>query len=162
MLLDISPQLLQIIDVLNLRLPQILSLLLSLQILDIINPQIPQIPSLRLQVPVIVLIGTPLHRKLRIILWIIQNPQRGMSSCRFTSFIIIIVPGEKYGDSSDGLWSMYLTEAEKQDKDVTESWKGDTEGILVFVSPTPSCAYSPAKTHVEDWSILRNRCGLHY
>ncbi|KAH9066455.1 hypothetical protein EDB87DRAFT_1543932, partial [Lactarius vividus] len=30
------------------------------------------------------------------------------------------------------LWSMYLTEAEKQDKDVTESWKGDAEGILVF------------------------------
>ncbi|KAI9445860.1 hypothetical protein BJY52DRAFT_1156818, partial [Lactarius psammicola] len=40
--------------------------------------------------------------------------------------------GEKYGDSSDGLWSMYLTEAEKQDKEVIESWKGDTEGILVF------------------------------
>ncbi|KAH9035435.1 hypothetical protein EDB84DRAFT_1224236 [Lactarius hengduanensis] len=42
--------------------------------------------------------------------------------------------GEKYGDPSDGLWSMYLTEAEKQDKDVTESWKGDTEGILVFTA----------------------------
>ncbi|KAN0137389.1 hypothetical protein V8E53_004834 [Lactarius tabidus] len=27
---------------------------------------------------------------------------------------------------------MYLTEAEKQDKDVIESWKGDTDGILVF------------------------------
>ncbi len=32
---------------------------------------------------------------------------------------------------------MYLTEAEKQDTEVTESWKGDTEGILVFVSPGP-------------------------
>ncbi len=30
---------------------------------------------------------------------------------------------------------MYLTEAEKQDTQVTESWKGDTDGILVFVSP---------------------------
>ena len=30
---------------------------------------------------------------------------------------------------------MYLTEAEKQDKEVTDSWKGDTDGILVFVSP---------------------------
>jgi hypothetical protein len=30
---------------------------------------------------------------------------------------------------------MYLTEAEKQDAQVTESWKGDTDGILVFVSP---------------------------
>ncbi|KAH9016055.1 hypothetical protein EDB84DRAFT_1239316, partial [Lactarius hengduanensis] len=32
----------------------------------------------------------------------------------------------------DGLWSMYLTEAEKQDAEVLESWKGDTNGILVF------------------------------
>ncbi|KAH9056367.1 hypothetical protein EDB87DRAFT_1238862 [Lactarius vividus] len=39
---------------------------------------------------------------------------------------------ENHGDSSDGLWSMYLTEAEKQDQEVTESWKGDTDGILVF------------------------------
>ncbi|KAH9011163.1 hypothetical protein EDB85DRAFT_2160251 [Lactarius pseudohatsudake] len=44
---------------------------------------------------------------------------------------------ENHGDSSDGLWSMYLTEAEKQDKEVTETWKGDTDGILVFVSPAP-------------------------
>ncbi|KAH9071448.1 hypothetical protein EDB83DRAFT_2203835, partial [Lactarius deliciosus] len=29
-------------------------------------------------------------------------------------------------------WSIYLTEAEKQDSEVTESWKGDTDGILVF------------------------------
>ncbi|KAH9059676.1 hypothetical protein EDB87DRAFT_754431 [Lactarius vividus] len=39
---------------------------------------------------------------------------------------------ENHGDSSDGLWSMYLTEAEKQDTEVIESWKGDTNGILVF------------------------------
>ncbi|KAI9447581.1 hypothetical protein H4582DRAFT_10154 [Lactarius indigo] len=39
---------------------------------------------------------------------------------------------ENHGDPSDGLWSMYLTEAEKQDKEVTETWKGDTDGILVF------------------------------
>ncbi|KAF8266731.1 hypothetical protein EI94DRAFT_1584058, partial [Lactarius quietus] len=29
------------------------------------------------------------------------------------------------------LWSIYLTEAEKQDTEVTESWKGDTDGICV-------------------------------
>jgi hypothetical protein len=62
----------------------------------------------------------------------------------FTSRILIPVPGEKYGDSSDAVWSMYLTEAEKQDKDVIERWKGDTDGILVFVSPIPSCIYLPA------------------
>ena len=51
--------------------------------------------------------------------------------------VFILVPDKNNGDSSDGLWSMCLTEAEKQDKDVTESWKGDTDGIFVFVSFTP-------------------------
>ncbi|KAN0137233.1 hypothetical protein V8E53_004943, partial [Lactarius tabidus] len=37
------------------------------------------------------------------------------------------------GDSSDVLWSMHLTEAEKQDTGVTERWNGDTDGILVFI-----------------------------
>ncbi|KAH9018892.1 hypothetical protein EDB85DRAFT_598188 [Lactarius pseudohatsudake] len=40
--------------------------------------------------------------------------------------------GENYGDSSGRLWMLYLTEAEKEDKEMTENWKGDTEGILVF------------------------------
>lgn len=40
--------------------------------------------------------------------------------------------GENYGDSSGRLWMMYLTEAEKQDKEITDNWKGDTDGILVF------------------------------
>ena len=57
------------------------------------------------------------------------------------------LPAKQYGDSSDAVWSMYLTEAEKQDKDEVESWKGDTDGILVFVSSTLSCAYSPTETH---------------
>ena len=67
-----------------------------------------------------------------------SDPQ-GMLTCLFASHRLIRVSGEKYRDSSDGLWSMYLTEVEKQDKDVTERWKGDTEGILVFVSLIPSC-----------------------
>ncbi|KAF8269056.1 hypothetical protein EI94DRAFT_1906628, partial [Lactarius quietus] len=29
-------------------------------------------------------------------------------------------------------WSIYLTEVEKQDTEVTESWEGDTDGILIF------------------------------
>ena len=48
------------------------------------------------------------------------------------------LPAKQYGDSSDAVWSMYLTEAEKQDKDEVENWKGDTDGILVFVSSTLS------------------------
>ncbi|KAI9431671.1 hypothetical protein H4582DRAFT_1884837, partial [Lactarius indigo] len=51
--------------------------------------------------------------------------------------VTVVQRDENHGDSSDGLWSMYLTEAEKQDTQITESWKGDTDGILVFVSPAP-------------------------
>jgi len=51
-----------------------------------------------------------------------------------TCDVIRTILGENQGDSSDALWSIYLTEADKQDKEVTESWKGDTDGILVFVS----------------------------
>ena len=36
---------------------------------------------------------------------------------------------------------MYLAESEKRDKEVIESWKGDTDGILVFVSPLRSICY---------------------
>jgi hypothetical protein len=71
-----------------------------------------------------------------------DNPQvqHGMLTLPFTlatvaSSNLICVPDENHGDPSDGLWSMYLTEAEKQDAEVTESWKGDTDGTLVFVSP---------------------------
>ncbi|KAI9447654.1 hypothetical protein H4582DRAFT_13338 [Lactarius indigo] len=39
---------------------------------------------------------------------------------------------ENYGDSSGRLWMMYLTKAEKEDKEITEGWKGEADGILVF------------------------------
>jgi hypothetical protein len=35
--------------------------------------------------------------------------------------------------SADALFSMYNQRAEKHDEKMTESWKGDAEGILVFV-----------------------------
>jgi hypothetical protein len=41
-----------------------------------------------------------------------------------------------YGDSSDKIFSVYLSQADKFDKEQSDSWKGDTEGILVFVSPS--------------------------
>ncbi|KAI0260414.1 hypothetical protein BC834DRAFT_1012336 [Gloeopeniophorella convolvens] len=37
-----------------------------------------------------------------------------------------------HGDSSDRLFTIYLAQAERYDKEQSESWKGDTEGILVF------------------------------
>ena len=41
-----------------------------------------------------------------------------------------------YGDPSDKLFFIYLAQADKFDKEQSESWNGDTEGILVFVRPT--------------------------
>ncbi|KAH8982724.1 hypothetical protein EDB86DRAFT_2812012 [Lactarius hatsudake] len=54
-----------------------------------------------------------------------------MLVCCFIDCILIRVPGENYGDSSGGLWTMYLSEAEKEDKEIAERWKADTDGILV-------------------------------
>ncbi|KAI0298892.1 hypothetical protein BC826DRAFT_87947 [Russula brevipes] len=39
---------------------------------------------------------------------------------------------DNYGDSSGKLWSMYIAEAEKEDKEITEAWKGEADSILVF------------------------------
>jgi hypothetical protein len=38
-----------------------------------------------------------------------------------------------YTDGSGALFSMYLDRAEEEDRRVAESWKGDADGILVFV-----------------------------
>src|SRR6266702_1799748 len=43
-----------------------------------------------------------------------------------------------FSDSSGPLFSMYLERAEEEDKKMAENWKGDAEGILVFVSGSPS------------------------
>ncbi|KAI9463200.1 hypothetical protein BJY52DRAFT_68922 [Lactarius psammicola] len=39
---------------------------------------------------------------------------------------------ENYGDPSGKVWSMYLTEAKKEDDQITKSWTEDTGGYLVF------------------------------
>jgi hypothetical protein len=44
-------------------------------------------------------------------------------------------------DGSGRLFSMYLDRAIAEDKEMVESWKGDAEGMLVFVSlPTTSAS----------------------
>ena len=37
-------------------------------------------------------------------------------------------------DGSEALFSMYLDKVIKEDRRMVESWKGDAEGMLVFVS----------------------------
>jgi hypothetical protein len=38
-----------------------------------------------------------------------------------------------YEDPSDKIWSVYISEAERYDKMLVESWKQDMDGILIFV-----------------------------
>ena len=38
-----------------------------------------------------------------------------------------------YTDPQDRFWHMYMEEAHVQDKQKTDRWKGDTDGILIFV-----------------------------
>ncbi|KAI9458010.1 hypothetical protein BJY52DRAFT_1150034 [Lactarius psammicola] len=40
--------------------------------------------------------------------------------------------GEIYGGSSGRPWSIYLTETEKQDKEMIERWKGEADTALIF------------------------------
>ncbi len=42
------------------------------------------------------------------------------------------------GDPSDKTWSMYLSESEKHDKAISDGWKDDANGVLVFVRISPS------------------------
>ena len=49
-------------------------------------------------------------------------------------------------DSSGPLFSMYLERAEEEDKKMAESWKGDAEGMLVFVSAFPPQSFAQAST----------------
>lgn len=44
--------------------------------------------------------------------------------------------GSSQGDTSNKVWSVYLSKADRQDKVLAENWKGDTEGILIFVCPS--------------------------
>jgi Family of unknown function (DUF6535) len=64
-------------------------------------------------------------------------PMVGVLACRHIILtkdsVLIHALGDNYGDPSGKLWSMYLAEAEKEDKELTEAWKGEADSILVFV-----------------------------
>jgi hypothetical protein len=61
---------------------------------------------------------------------------------------------------------MYLTEAEKEDKEITEAWKGEADSILVFVSENALSyilhLHRQLKALIEDRSILCYCRGLHH
>ena len=37
-------------------------------------------------------------------------------------------------DSENDIWNMYLDEVKEEDKRITDAWKEDATGLLVFVS----------------------------
>ena len=65
----------------------------------------------------------------------------------------------EFADSSGPLFSMYLQLAEEEDKKTTENWKGDADGILIFVSPLSTCGHASMhiKPEVKDRFILCRR-----
>lgn len=70
---------------------------------------------------------------------------------------------EQVGQPSWKVWSLYLGEADKQDKMLTENWKGDTDGILIFVSNSVAGHTRTAPIHSStDRPFLRHGCRLHH
>jgi len=45
----------------------------------------------------------------------------------------LTLPEIEYVDSSAQLWAVVFNEGEKYDRTLVESWKGDMDGILIFV-----------------------------
>ncbi|KAI0292621.1 hypothetical protein B0F90DRAFT_243236 [Multifurca ochricompacta] len=64
--------------------------------------------------------------------------------------------GSEYSDTSGKVWSVYLSEADKQDKALAENWKGDTEGILIF---TGLFAATVAAFIIESYKKLSSDSG---
>ena len=41
--------------------------------------------------------------------------------------------GPRYLNKEDAFWDLYLQQAKSEDEHRVERWKGETEGILIFV-----------------------------
>jgi hypothetical protein len=48
-----------------------------------------------------------------------------------------------FNNAQDTLWSQYLADADAHDKNLTDSWMGDTDGILIFERQALSVDYAP-------------------
>ena len=67
----------------------------------------------------------------------------------------------QYGDPSAKIWGLYLSLAEKFDKEHGDSWAGNTDGVLVFVRVHPPLFSNRVCTQLEaDRSFLRD--GGHF
>jgi hypothetical protein len=49
--------------------------------------------------------------------------------------LISLTPPTAQQDTGNEIWDMYLDEVKEDDKRISDAWKEDSNGILVFVSP---------------------------
>lgn len=56
------------------------------------------------------------------------------------------------------MWSIYMDEADRYDKAVTNAQKDDANGVLVFVSYYLLFLSFAEVIGFKDWSFLRSRC----
>jgi hypothetical protein len=58
-------------------------------------------------------------------------------------------------DSANELWDIYLDEVKEDDKRISDAWKDDSNGILVFVSPNST---GPVRLNdkLQDRPFFRN------
>jgi hypothetical protein len=69
----------------------------------------------------------------------------------------------EYVDSSTQLWGVVFREGEKYDKILAESWKGDMDGILFFVRPSPpSASCDNVERPLTDGPFCSDRRSIHY
>jgi hypothetical protein len=74
-----------------------------------------------------------------------QHPTGRYSSSRATN--TNITPATNDEAAAAKLWTVYISEAEKYDKSLVESWKSDMEGMLIFVSHSNAPSLHMLKSH---------------
>jgi hypothetical protein len=57
-----------------------------------------------------------------------------VETSRNTAYTTIIAPDPSEEAAASKLWAVYVSEAEKYDRSLVESWKSDMEGMLIFAS----------------------------
>lgn len=59
-------------------------------------------------------------------------------------------------DSENDIWNMYLEEVKEDDQRITDAWKEDADGLLVFVSLNLLVSLLHLDDRLKDRSFLRN------
>ncbi len=66
------------------------------------------------------------------------------------------------GNLSDRTWLTFLSGSEKRDKAISDGWKDDANGILVFVRLSPSFHGLSLTNQLKDRSFLGDCRGVYH